>query len=140
MKMLSSATAVLLVCFAALAQSQAKGTRLKNADLARTFVSGAMVVGESPPQGLSLTRLFLRGGILHSMYADPDGSGDYVRGQWRIDRDTLCTTWVLGMGQELCSAVYKLPDGTFEAWVNGSRFEKFRLIPPPVAGALTPPG
>jgi len=141
MKMLSTATIVLLVSLAAVAQDKPRGTQLKNTDLTQTFLSGTIAIGNFDVQTLSVARLYLRGGVTHVIYADPDGNGDYARGQWRIDQDTLCTTSQASVGvTEQCATVYKLSDGSYESWVNGKRSTTFRLIPPPIASALKPTG
>jgi hypothetical protein len=121
------------------------GTQLKGADLAQTFTSGTIIIGDSQAQGLSFVRQFLRGGILHTLYADPDGNGGNVQGQWRIERDALCiVSSQVGGGAgglaagEVCTTVYKVPDGSYETWSSGKRTTTFQVKRLPVARALNP--
>jgi hypothetical protein len=138
MKILSAVGAMLLLSVAALAGDKPRGTQLKNADLTQTFVSGTITIGDWSVLGFSDARLYLRGGIVHAVYSDPDGNGNYLQGSWHIDQDALCITWQsLGGG---CGTIYKLADGSYETWVEGKRFYAFRVKPPPTATALKPPG
>jgi hypothetical protein len=130
MKMFRPAlTAVVsLVSIAALAQEKPRGTQLKSTDLARTFESGTIAIGDSFVFATSYAQLYLRGGVLHWFYSDPDGNGNYVQGTWRIHQDTLCTAQSAGMWRgEQCNTVYKLADGSYESWFEGKRVEAFRL-------------
>jgi hypothetical protein len=146
---------VLLVSIAALARGSMRPfpgggqdkppvpAQLKNADLVQIFESGTIMIGDSLVFTRSYARLYLRGGIVHQFYSGPDGNGDYVRGNWRIDQDALCIKWQsAGTGQpgEQCSTINKLADGSYESWFEGKRVGTFQLKPPPKASALKPAG
>ncbi len=140
MKMLSTAAAFLMISVAAMGQDKPHGTQLKNADLTQLFVSGTITIGDYPVLCTSDARLYLRGGIVHALYSDPDGNGNYLQGKWHIERDLLCVAWSAvsdaahgGVG---CGTIYRLLDGSYDAWIDGKRVYTFRVKPPPTATAF----
>ena len=138
MKVLSTGTTMVLVAMAAFAQQRPQGKKLSNTELKEAFVSGISTEGDWPQLGTSDARIYLRGGIVHAVYSDPDGNGNSTQGEWRIEQDSLCVTFPMTHGIGGCASIYKLADGSYETWVESKEIYPFRLKPPPTAVALSP--
>ena len=103
-------------------QETPQGVQLANDALTIQFQPPLMVDGKNYFAGVQYTYALLRGGTVHAVYASRFGSGDQLKGKYRIASDTLCTTFPvsqeLGMpsSDEQCSHVYLLSDGSYQAW------------------------
>jgi hypothetical protein len=103
------------------AQDKPQGVRLTGAELAQLYEPALMVEGFFVPTSNSFSHVYLRGGIVHEVYADRRGSGGHIEGKWRLLNDTLCVKW-LGMPQdEGCSQIYKIDDGSHQGWSGDGR-------------------
>jgi hypothetical protein len=113
----------------AMAQDKPKGEKLSAAALAKLYTPPVMAAGFSPMYGILYSNAFANGGIVFNHYLGPTGSGAQQQGKWRLVDDTFCETFPAYDIFDRCMNIYKLADGTYEAWTvrDGLLAARYRL-------------
>ncbi len=108
----------LLIGTPAQAQDQPQGVQVKGADLTKLYEPPLMIDGYNQHARWWFSYALVRGGTIYTVYVDRSGSGDQLKGKYRVVGDTICATFPLAgfhSGEE-CFHIYQLADGSYQSW------------------------